>query len=382
MKPLCLLYFGADASWKRLMESGFSRRNTNLLKAFSKHPEVGLVVNVQFCTRSQWIQSWWFSQQLASPASPGVIDFGAVAFFPSLLPGAEHLNRLLNRFRFKRTIGGTDWQVISWCYWPQGYSTWKRFWNRGWMVFDADHNIAEDPHLPDHKRSRQQGLLNAVGNDAHAIVSSSRTMNRWFDRDHKVHLLMNGVDCNRFNHRTKSKDAGSPVIGYLGSLSKWMEIQWLKQLAARHPEWRFRIGGVDHQTHASEELSNLENIELCGRIAFDDVPSFIDSLSVGLSLYKSHPAIDVNSMKVYEYLAGHRPVVALENHPDLSADFNGLLNTVTSFDEFEAAVAALIQSPPSQEWQTKVDCFLEASQWANRADEAVTMIHSIIRTAS
>ena len=106
MKPLCLLYFGADASWKRLMESGFSRRNTNLLKAFSEHPEVGLVVNVQFYTRSQWIQSWWSGQNSASSDLPNEIDFGAVAFFPSMLPVAEHLNRLLNRFRFKRTIGG------------------------------------------------------------------------------------------------------------------------------------------------------------------------------------------------------------------------------------------------------------------------------------
>ena len=116
MKPLCLLYFGADASWKRLEKSGFSRRNTNLLKAFSEHPEVGLVVNVQFHTRRQWIQSWWPGQKSAPSALPKVIDFGVVAFFPSLLPGGEHLNRLLNSFRIKRTIGGTNRQVISWCY--------------------------------------------------------------------------------------------------------------------------------------------------------------------------------------------------------------------------------------------------------------------------
>ena len=382
MKPLCLLYFGADASWKRLEKSGFSRRNTNLLKAFSEHPEVGLVVNVQFYTRSQWIQSWWPGQKSAPSTSPKVNDFGAIAFFPSLLPGAKHLNLLLNRLRFKRLIGNRNVQVVSWCYWPQGYSEWKRFWNRGLMVFDADHNIAEDPHLPDDKRSRQQSLLRAVGNDAHAIVSSSRTMNRWFDRDHKVHLLMNGVDGARFNHLSQSTSPNPPVIGYLGSLSKWMEIQWIKQLAAAHPEWRFRIGGVDHQTNASEELSGLENVELCGRIPFDDVPAFIDALSVGLSLYKPHPAVDVNSMKVYEYLAGHRPVVALENHPDVSADFNGVLHTITSFDEFEAAIAALIESPPSQEWEAKVDQFLEANQWSNRADEAMDIIESIIPAAS
>ena len=250
------------------------------------------------------------------------------------------------------------------------------------MVFDADHNIAEDPHLPYEKRSRQQELLRAVGHDAHAIVSSSRTMNQWFEKDYKVHLLMNGVDRERFSNPSPSTNPNPPVIGYLGSLSKWMEIQWLKQLAARHPEWRFRIGGVEHQTNATEELSDLDNVELCGRIAFNDVPTFIDSLSVALSLYKPDPAVDVNSMKVYEYLAGRRPVVALENHPDVSADFNGLLNTVTSFDEFEAAVMALIDSSSSQEWHSKVDQFVEANQWANRADEAMTIIRSILHNAS
>ena len=96
-----------------------------------------------------------------------------------------------------------------------------------------------------------------------------------------------------------------------------------------------------------------KNVELCGRIPFDDVPAFIDALSVGLSLYKPHPAVDVNSMKVYEYLAGHRPVVALENHPDVSADFNGVLHTITSFDEFEAAIAALIESPQAKNGKPK-----------------------------
>ena len=311
MKPLCLIYFGADASWTRLMESGFSRRNTNLLKAFAEHPEVGLVVNVQFQTRSQWLKSW-LSKKHSPSQSPGVIDFGAVAFVPILLPLSERLNRLLNRVRIQRVIGRTDWKVVSWCYWPKGYSEWKRFWNHGLMVFDADHNIAEDPHLPNSKRSQQQELLRAVGREAHAIVSSSRSMNHWFDPDHKTHLLMNGVDFTRFNRLSQSHSPHPPLIGYLGSLSKWTEIQWLKELAARHPEWKFRIGGADHQTNASEELSNLNNVELCGRIGFDAVPAFIDSFTIALSLYKPHPAVDVNSMKVYEYLAGHRPVVALK----------------------------------------------------------------------
>ena len=180
-------------------KSGFSRRNTNLLKAFSEHPEVGLVVNVQFYTRSQWIQSWWPGQKSAPSTSPKVNDFGAIAFFPSLLPGAKHLNLLLNRLRFKRLIGNRNVQVVSWCYWPQGYSEWKRFWNRGLMVFDADHNIAEDPTFQttsevDSKAYSEQSAT------MHMPLFPLRTMNRWFDRDHKVHLLMNGVDGARFNH--------------------------------------------------------------------------------------------------------------------------------------------------------------------------------------
>lgn len=381
MSTICMLFFGADASWENLKLEGYRRRNTNLLKGFSEHRELDLVINVQLYTRSQWIKSCIRPKQL-NACSVGMIDFGVVAFFPSFLPGANRFNLLLNRWRITHVVGKTGRDIISWCYWPKGYNEWKRFWNKGIMVFDADHNIAEDPHLPDDKRSRQLNILKAVGNDAHAIVSSSRTMNRWFDDEHKVHLLMNGVDCARFNHFSKTTSPNPPVIGYLGSLSKWMEIQWLKQLAARHPEWRFRIGGVNHQTNVAEELSNLDNIELCGRIAFDDVPLFIDSFSIGLSLYKSHPAVDVNSMKIYEYLAGHRPVVALENHPDVLADFNGLISTANSYDEFEATIAALIESPLGQEWQCNVDQFLTENQWSNRADEALDIIHSISHTTS
>ena len=84
MKPLCLIYFGADNSWEQLKQSGFSRRNTNLLKAFAEHQDIDLVVNAQFRTRLQWIASC-FSPKQHKADSVRMVDFGVVAFFPSFL---------------------------------------------------------------------------------------------------------------------------------------------------------------------------------------------------------------------------------------------------------------------------------------------------------
>ena len=375
MKQFCILFFGADGSWEHLTKTGFTRRNTNMLLAMVEHPEVEVVFNVQFLTRGQWFKSITNNLKNSTSSKP-CIDLGVVPFIPLSLPGSKRINSMLNQMRIARAIKGFKSPTISWCYWPKGYRIWKNYWNQGCMVFDADHNIANDPHIPANQLNVRKHELLTIEMDAQILVSSSRSMNNWFKLNEKARLLMNGVDNRRFS-KTKPECIARnkpPVIGYLGTLSKWMEIDWLIRLAQNHPDWQFKIGGVNHQTSISEKLNKLSNVELFGKVLFADVPNFLASLDIGLSLYKPEPELDVNSMKVYEYLSAYVPVVALRNHPHFDEDFGDLLDSVSTYSELEETIQRNLDQPKDEQWQHEIAEFLSRSQWSTRAEEAIAII--------
>lgn len=374
MTKYVLFYFGADDTWEKLVASGFTRRNSNLLKAFSHNASIECVYNVTLASRWQWLR-WIFSNSWANDSQ--VSDFFTAEFVPSFFPYSSAINRSINQKIFNYLEKKGQNKAISWCYWPKGYNQWKKNFAKGKMVFDADHNIVDDPHLSKEQRHHQIALLQQIEKDADLVVSSSRSMNAWFQNPEKTRLILNGVDIERFNNCRRIASSAPPVIGYLGSLSQWVEVSWLIQLAKKHPEWTFKIGGKDFKTEITAALSNLPNVKLCGHISFEKVPSFLGSIDVALSLYKPLPQLDVNSMKIYEYLCAHIPVVAISNHAHLDDDFNGLLDTGKSMDEIEVQISKNLEKPKGLKWQRDVDDFLNNSTWSIRAKEAVEIFNQL-----
>jgi glycosyltransferase involved in cell wall biosynthesis len=92
-------------------------------------------------------------------------------------------------------------------------------------------------------------------------------------------------------------------------------------------------------------LQQLPNVRCTGRVPVDEVPSAIGSMDVCLLPYKINPwTNNIDSLKLYEYLACGKPVVATD--VPAAREFGELVRIANDAAGFEAAVEAGLAEDP------------------------------------
>ena len=358
---MIVFYFGSDGPWSGTDVRNIRRRNMAVLHGLSQQENVDIVYNVIRSTRSRILSK---KNQTKSDTSK-VKDIYIGPILPeigSLSSIALRLNRKLLRF-INKDIFKDSKDTITWCYWPKGYLDYKYLGIEMPMVFDADHNIIN--HIPKDtlQRTQKETLLCELASKATLLLSSARSMLDWFNEQgfHQTQMMMNGVFSERIHLNSPKPVNSSYTITYCGTLSKWIDMDWMDRLVKEHPQWQFQFIGDTYQTDILERLNTFNNVKLFGFLPPNEVDMIIRHSDVCIGLYKKEAHLDVNSMKLYDYLAQGVPVVVNNYHPFLESDFNGLLNIANNYEEF----VNFIESP-KQVNAKDIKLFLDKSTWEQR----------------
>jgi glycosyltransferase involved in cell wall biosynthesis len=133
----------------------------------------------------------------------------------------------------------------------------------------------------------------------------------------KVEVVRNGVDLERFDPTPRGDD-GLVRLGFVGSLQAWHGIAELIDMAERvlpaAPNARLEIAGdgplADWLRARLERSPAAASISWRGRIAIDEVPAFLQRMDVLLAPYPAMEVFYFSPLKLFEYLAAGRAVVA------------------------------------------------------------------------
>jgi len=167
------------------------------------------------------------------------------------------------------------------------------------------------------------------------------------------HLVSNGVEYCRFAVDTAVEEArpavaadqpAQPVIGFVGGISDWINIELIADTAKLLPYYRFTlIGPIDTDTTV---LTDQPNIELLGAKPYEELPNYLKTFSVCLIPFRINQlTASVNPIKMYEYLAAGKPVVATPM-PEVVrfADNNaGAISIAATAVETAATIRELLQ---------------------------------------
>jgi glycosyltransferase involved in cell wall biosynthesis len=142
----------------------------------------------------------------------------------------------------------------------------------------------------------------------------------------RVHVLPNGVDAARFVARPEAAPrlraelalGDGPVIGFVGSLKSWhgteVLIDAFAGLAATRPAARLLVVGDGPMAEAlraqAERLGVAAAVRFTGAVEHAQVADTIAAMDVTAAPYLPSEDFYFSPIKIYEYLAAGKPVVA------------------------------------------------------------------------
>ena len=173
-------------------------------------------------------------------------------------------------------------------------------------------------------------LERATLRGADRVIAVSRGVAAWAAgsgiEPTRLLVLPNAVDPARFDVGRAERAAtrahlgvgDAPVIGFLGTLKPWHDVAALIRATARlvHAGLRARLVviGEGPERPRLEALVQAEGVgaltTFVGAVAHDDVPRYLSALDVAAVTYDAEPGFYFSPLKLFEYLAAARPVVA------------------------------------------------------------------------
>lgn len=105
---------------------------------------------------------------------------------------------------------------------------------------------------------------------------------------------------------------GGPVAGYYGALAKWFDDDLLEQAARLRPDWRFVLIGPQLDIRFSEKrVLERSNVLWLGPRDYAALPGYLSVFDVAMIPFRINAiTLATSPLKLYEYFAGARPVVA------------------------------------------------------------------------
>ena len=127
----------------------------------------------------------------------------------------------------------------------------------------------------------------------------------------RIRLIGNGVDYDFFNNTPKVRPLEfrglDKIIGYIGSIDKWIDFDLVDYLAENRPDLNFFFVGPKRV----KKLPVRKNIHFIGAIEYKKIPTYCNCFDVCIIPFlRSELADAINPVKLYEYLALGKPVVS------------------------------------------------------------------------
>jgi glycosyltransferase involved in cell wall biosynthesis len=181
---------------------------------------------------------------------------------------------------------------------------------------------------------------------ADLVVTTSETLCQTRARfNPNTYWIPNGADVEHFATPALASpelaDIPRPIVGFVGGLSEWVDLELVAQLARQRPLWTFvLVGPIGVDTAPVQPLAN---VRLLGSRPYADLPAYLAAMDVGLIPFKRNEVTyHADPIKAYEYLAAGLPVVATDM-PALRR-MGHVLALAASPDEVLSRIAAALDA--------------------------------------
>lgn len=231
------------------------------------------------------------------------------------------------------------------------------------VVYDCmDHHAGFDNNAP----AILRGETELIEQADLVVVTSDDLGQRIGPRARNIAIVRNGCDYGFFSAtpaKVYRQAQGRQVIGYFGAIAEWFDPELVRAVARAHADAELLLIGSD-TSGAGALLAGEPNVRFVGEVPYAELPYWLHGFDVCLLPFKVVPlTLATNPVKVYEYLAAGKPVVAVDL-PEM-AQFGGLVRTARDPDEFSRAVSAALADGSGSAARR---AFAAGQTWRHRAE--------------
>lgn len=181
---------------------------------------------------------------------------------------------------------------------------------------------------------------------------------------------------HQVNKSPTHQPANPPILAVVGGINAKVDLALLAELAARRPQWQLKLVGpvsASADAEALVRLRSLSNVIFQGATPPEQVPAVLAGCDVALIPYRlTEQTRHVNPLKVYEYLAAGRAVVATPL-PELR-QFEPLVRLADDVNSFAAAVEAALAEGNAPDALAARQAIAAANTWDHRVARMVELI--------
>ena len=173
----------------------------------------------------------------------------------------------------------------------------------------------------------------------------------------------------------------APRLGYVGWIMDRTDLDLIGYIASSRPGWRLILVGPQYPADILERsgLTVLPNVDYQGPLPQAEVPGFLRSLDVCLIPHRDTPySRSMGPLKLYQYLASGRPVVATAIE-GLELIRSNIL-VAANYQSFVAHIETVLAEDTPEVAAERIEAARKHT-WSIRVDEALNLAKRVSRTA-
>lgn len=188
--------------------------------------------------------------------------------------------------------------------------------------------------------------------------------------ENKITIIKNAADKNWVYHDTKAASLMHPNMVYIGTVSKWFDLETVTKFCIARPEKTvYIVGKCDCET---KDLPC--NLIFTGKVSHDDVRSYIKDADILLLPFKQTELVNyVDPVKMYEYLSFNKPVVSAYWNELKQYETNPHVHFYDNFEKF----CSLCEIVPKSNYDINHE-FVEQNCWEERMHRYFKVIENEI----
>lgn len=161
-------------------------------------------------------------------------------------------------------------------------------------------------------------------------LSTSRELERIkSEYSRNVYYHPNAADLDLFKKAVEEKlekprelkSISKPIIGYTGQIGSRINFQLLKKITEYHSDKIIcMVGPIGDEEYKQINLNKIDNVILTGPKRIDDLPHYLQFMDCAIIPFKCNVLTkSIYPLKINEYLAAGKPVVATHFSEDISS---------------------------------------------------------------